>query len=83
MPLMPVDNAAQNASTDNNLRNRFSSLAVYEPSQAFLDAPTIKRPAKTLDDKSVYEAEAETSFEHAIFPLAAVTHDMNSVPARI
>ncbi|KAI3326842.1 hypothetical protein HD806DRAFT_488357 [Xylariaceae sp. AK1471] len=82
-PFMPIHGVNQDAFTDDNLSNRFAGLAVYEPSQGFLDAPTIERPAKTQDDNAVYEAEAETSFEHAIFALTAVINDMNCVRARI
>ncbi|KAI0452937.1 hypothetical protein F5B21DRAFT_481612 [Xylaria acuta] len=82
-PFMPAPVANQNASTDEKLSNRFAGLAVYEPSQEFLDAPVVERPVKTGDDNAVYEAETETTFEHAIFALTNVINDMNRVRAHI
>ncbi|KAI0903890.1 hypothetical protein F4823DRAFT_629042 [Ustulina deusta] len=83
-PLMPVpDNTTQDTSADENLKNRFAALAVYEPSQEFLDAPAMERPVKTGDDNVVYEAETETSLEHAIFALTSVINDMNRVRAHV
>ncbi|KAK5626079.1 hypothetical protein RRF57_001794 [Xylaria bambusicola] len=83
LPLMPVPKIPQDKSTDEKLSNRFAGLAVYEPSQEFLDAPVLERPAKTGDDTVIYEAETETSFEHAIFALTSVINDMNRVRAHI
>ncbi|KAI1754847.1 hypothetical protein F4782DRAFT_463396 [Xylaria castorea] len=82
-PFMPAPVASKNASTDEKLSNRFAGLAVYEPSQEFLDAPVLERPAKTGDDNAVYEVETETTFEHAIFALTNVINDMNCVRAHI
>ncbi|KAI8626898.1 hypothetical protein F5Y19DRAFT_194089 [Xylariaceae sp. FL1651] len=83
MPFMAVDDAKQNASKDDKLSNRFLYLSVYEPSQEFVNAPNIERPMKIEDDNATYEAEAETTFEHAIFALTAVIDDMNLIRARI
>ncbi|KAH8160802.1 hypothetical protein CIB48_g7438 [Xylaria polymorpha] len=82
-PFMPAPVANKSASTDDKLSNRFAGLAVYEPSQEFLDAPVPDRPAKTEGDNDVYEAETETTFEHAIFVLSHVIDDMNRVRAHI
>ncbi|KAI0416786.1 hypothetical protein F5X98DRAFT_387764 [Xylaria grammica] len=82
-PLMPDPVASQNAPTDEKLSNRFAGLAVYEPSPEFLDAPVIERPVKTGDDNAVYEAETETSLEHAMFALTSVINDMNRVRAHV
>ncbi|KAI1827565.1 hypothetical protein F4861DRAFT_529125 [Xylaria intraflava] len=79
MPFMVADPAKQKASTDNSLSNRFSDLVVYEPSQEFLDAPAIERPAKAQHDSAQYEAEAETSLEHALFALCVVAGDVHEV----
>ncbi|KAI2627114.1 hypothetical protein GGS21DRAFT_254216 [Xylaria nigripes] len=83
MPFMPADSVNQGEFIDENLSNRFASLAVYEPCPEFLDTPDIQRPAKTQDDNATYEAEDEASFEHAIFALTIVINDMNRVRARI
>ncbi|KAI1262316.1 hypothetical protein F5Y18DRAFT_397995 [Xylariaceae sp. FL1019] len=83
MPFMPVDTGASKASTEEWLSNRFSNLAVFEPSQEFLDAPEIERPQKVQDDSATYEAEAEDSLEDAMFALAVVIDDMNRVRASI
>ncbi|KAI0469205.1 hypothetical protein F4859DRAFT_505520 [Xylaria cf. heliscus] len=82
-PFMPTPVPTQNASTDEKMSNRFAGLAVYEPSQEFLDAPVPERPVKTGDDDAIYEAETETTFEHAIFALTNVINDMNRVRAHI
>ncbi|KAI0550364.1 hypothetical protein F4679DRAFT_208740 [Xylaria curta] len=82
-PFMPAPVADDSASTDEKLRNRFAGLAVYEPSQEFLDAPVPERPVKTGEDNAVYEAETETTFEHAIFALTNIINDMNRVRAHI
>lgn len=71
------------AAAASNLSNQFAGLAVYEPSQEFLDAPDIERPAKTQDDDVIYEAESLSSFEEAIFALTALINDMNRVRAHI
>ncbi|KAI0521398.1 hypothetical protein F5B22DRAFT_634763 [Xylaria bambusicola] len=83
MPLMLVSDMPQDKPTDEKLSNRFAGLAVYEPSQEFLGAPAVERPAKTGGDTVVYEAEIETSFGHAIFALASVINDMNRVRAHV
>ncbi|KAI8948207.1 hypothetical protein F4801DRAFT_469679 [Xylaria longipes] len=82
-PFMPVPVENQNASTDEKPSNRFAGLAVYEPSEEFLNAPILERPVKTGDDNAVYEAETETTFEHAIFALTNVINDMNRVRTHI
>lgn len=71
------------AAAASNLSNQFAGLAVYEPSQEFLDAPDIERPAKTQDDDVIYEAESLSSLEEAIFALTALINDMNRVRAHI
>ncbi|KAI0402171.1 hypothetical protein F4802DRAFT_577543 [Xylaria palmicola] len=82
-PLMLGPVADQNTSVDEKLSNRFAGLAVYEPSPEFLDAPVMERPVKTGDDNAVYEAETETSLEHAMFALTSVINDMNRVRAHV
>ncbi|KAI1420352.1 hypothetical protein F5Y12DRAFT_788329 [Xylaria sp. FL1777] len=82
-PLMPAPDANKNTSTEEKLSNRFAGLAVYEPSPEFLNAPVVERPVKAAEDNAVYEAETETSFEHAIFALTSVINDMNRVRAHV
>lgn len=79
----PKDEDEASSAAASNLRNQFAGLAVYEPSQEFLDAPDIKRPVKTEDDNVIYEAESMSSFEDAIFALSALINDMNRVRAHI
>ncbi|KAI0436204.1 hypothetical protein F4803DRAFT_557228 [Xylaria telfairii] len=74
---MPAPVANQSASTGDKLSNRLAGRAVYEPSQEVLDAPVPDRPAKPEGDNAVYEAETETTFEHATFALTNVINDMN------
>lgn len=82
-PFMPANDAKQNKDTEEKVRNRFAGLAVYEPSQEFLDAPVPERPVKAREDNAIYEAETEASFENAIFALTNVINDMNRVRAHI
>ncbi|KAI1437888.1 hypothetical protein GGR50DRAFT_612235 [Xylaria sp. CBS 124048] len=84
MPFVAADPVTtRNESPESDLTNRFACLAVYEPSQEFLDAPVLERPAKAENDNAVYEIEDETSFEHAVFSLTVVINDMNRVRSRI
>lgn len=82
-PLMPTDEAKPDKPKGDDLSNRFAGLAVYEPSQEFLDAPPIERPVTAQDDNVVYEAETDTTPEYAFFALTAVINDMNRVRSRI
>lgn len=70
------------ASAD-EITNRFTGLAVYEPSEEFLNAPDVERPAKAKEDNATYEAETDSSFEEAIFALTALINDMNRVRAHV
>ncbi|KAI0156453.1 hypothetical protein GGR57DRAFT_463469 [Xylariaceae sp. FL1272] len=83
LPFMPVDTGDSKTSTEEWLSNRFSRLAVFEPSQEFLDAPNIERPQKAQNDSATYEVEAQDSFEDAMFALGVVIDDMNRVRTRI
>lgn len=56
--------------------NRFAGLAVFEPSQEFLDAPDIERPTKAQSDDAVYEAETKDSLRDAMFALSSTMVDM-------
>ncbi|KAI0973477.1 hypothetical protein F4678DRAFT_477921 [Xylaria arbuscula] len=81
--LMPAPDTNQNAPIDEKLSNRFAGLTSYEPVLEFLAPPIMERPAKTENDTAVYEAETETSFEHAAFALTSVINDMNRVRAHV
>ncbi|KAK7959077.1 uncharacterized protein PG986_003931 [Apiospora aurea] len=65
------------------ITNRFSGLAIYEPSEEFLNAPDVERPAKAEKDNATYEAETDSSFEEAIFALTALINDLNRVRAHV
>ncbi|KAJ8130719.1 hypothetical protein O1611_g2907 [Lasiodiplodia mahajangana] len=82
-PHMPVNNVKLATTDEEKLSNRFAGLDVYEPSQEFLDAPVIERPAKVQEDNAVYEAETEVSFEHAFFAMTTAVNDMNRIRYRI
>ncbi|KAK4215588.1 hypothetical protein QBC37DRAFT_481342 [Rhypophila decipiens] len=63
--------------------NRFEFLDVYEPSQAFLDAPPAKQPQKDSRDDVVYEAEPQTSQEDLLFAFVLLMEDLNKMRAQI
>ncbi|KAK8079330.1 hypothetical protein PG994_003137 [Apiospora phragmitis] len=65
------------------ITNRFTDLAVYEPSEEFLNAPDVERPVKVEEDNATYEAETDSSFEEAIFAMTALINDLNRVRAHI
>ncbi|KAK9439767.1 hypothetical protein VB005_04382 [Metarhizium brunneum] len=81
--LMPnTDDAPVTPSID-NLSNKFHGLAVYEPSEEFLNAPDIERPTRAKDDPNTYEAEALLSLEDAFFALVAILNDMDRMRSRV
>ncbi|KAK3401902.1 hypothetical protein B0T20DRAFT_126224 [Sordaria brevicollis] len=71
------------ASTSDELSNRFSGLAVEEPSQAFLDAPDVERPTQPAEDKTVYEAERLAEFEEALTAYTMMMNDLARIRATI
>ncbi|KAK8036298.1 hypothetical protein PG993_008912 [Apiospora rasikravindrae] len=73
---------ADDAAAD-EITNRFTGLAVYEPSEEFLNAPDVERPVKAEKDNATYETETDSSFEEAIFALTALINDMNRVRAHV
>ncbi|KAK7999004.1 hypothetical protein PG991_014679 [Apiospora marii] len=81
-PFVRAPRTEADASAD-EITNRFTGLAVYEPSEEFLNAPDVERPAKAKEDNATYEAETDLSFEEAIFALTALINDMNRVRAHI
>lgn len=81
-PFFRAPRTEADASAD-EITNRFTGLAVYEPSEEFLNAPDVERPAKATNDNATYEAETDSSFEEAIFALTALINDMNKVRAHI
>lgn len=65
------------------LPNRFASLDLHEPSEAFLAAPDIERPPKREADPIDYAAETPASFEDAMVALFMLIDDMNKARASI
>ncbi|KAM7210096.1 hypothetical protein V8F06_014518 [Rhypophila decipiens] len=63
--------------------NRFEFLSVYEPSQAFLDAPPVKQPQTDSKDDVVYEAEPQTSPEDLLFAFVLLMEDLNKMREQI
>ncbi|KAF5027156.1 hypothetical protein F66182_729 [Fusarium sp. NRRL 66182] len=61
----------------------FDPLPVYEPSQEFLDAPDIERPQKTQNDTTIYEAEANVSFEDALMEWHLLLTDADKIRSHI
>ena len=65
------------------LSNRFAGLHVYEPSQEFLDAPPVERPAMAKDDLATYEAEPPSFIGDALFVYETLFQDMCRIRKRI
>ncbi|KAH8842893.1 hypothetical protein MCOR27_000101 [Pyricularia oryzae] len=82
-PLMPAVKDEDGQSDAARLANRFTGLAVYEPSQEFLNLPDVARPGTAQNDDSTYEAQPERSFEEAIFALDALINDLGHVRSHI
>ncbi|KAM7212001.1 hypothetical protein V8F06_012630 [Rhypophila decipiens] len=68
--------AAEGASKD-KFRNMFSVLGVYEPSEAFLNAPDVAVP-KTSDQPQ-YVAERVDDWSEALFVYAGFLHDLSRI----
>ncbi|KAG6000820.1 hypothetical protein E4U21_004963 [Claviceps maximensis] len=82
-PLLPTEKSDETPSENSELRNRFASLAVFEPSSEFLKAADFERPAKPQNDTNRYESEPMDSLEDAFFALTVLINDMNQVRSRI
>ncbi|KAM7199129.1 hypothetical protein V8F33_004604 [Rhypophila sp. PSN 637] len=61
--------------------NRFEFLSVYEPSQAFLDAPAVSQPQAQSKDDIIYEAEPQTSAEDIFFAFVLLMDDLKKIRA--
>ncbi|OAA72025.1 hypothetical protein LEL_09260 [Akanthomyces lecanii RCEF 1005] len=81
--LMAPPDGDESSVQDDTLPNLFAGLAVHEPSEAFLSAPDIQRPAKPEADPVDYAAEIPPSFEDAIFALWVLMDDMNKARANV
>lgn len=62
---------------------RFARLSVYEPSEEFLNAPDIERPAPVKDDKAIYVAEPLQDLEEVLFAYTLMINDLIKIRARI
>jgi hypothetical protein len=80
---MPTDTPGQPVPAADDLRNRVSALTIDEPSEEFLNAPDVERPAKLPDDCAAYESESLISLEDAIFALEILFDDMSRIRSHI
>ncbi|KAK7423550.1 hypothetical protein QQX98_001008 [Neonectria punicea] len=81
-PLVSTTAAASTAAASTDpveTLNKFSGLAVHEPSEVFLDAPDIERPEKTVQEKVVYEAEPPQSLEDALVAFEMMLDDLKNI----
>ncbi|KAK2601422.1 hypothetical protein N8I77_010872 [Diaporthe amygdali] len=62
---------------------RFAGLSVYEPSEEFLNAPDIERPAPVKDDNSTYVAEPLQDLEEVLFAYTLMINDLMKIRARV
>lgn len=66
------------------LGGQFASLTVYEPSEDFLNAPDIPRPAPVQnDDSATYEAEPLMDLEETLFAYALMIDDLIKIRAKV
>lgn len=81
--LKPLVSTAASASSDSSdpieTLNKFNGLKVYEPSEAFLNAPDIERPGKTGQDNIIYEAEPPQSLEDALVVFWMMLDDLTKI----
>ncbi|KAK4236323.1 hypothetical protein C8A03DRAFT_45672 [Achaetomium macrosporum] len=61
------------------LANRFSALTMYEPSEAFLNAPSIERPQPVREDKTAYEAEQQVSIQDPLSAMSMMMDDLSRI----
>jgi hypothetical protein len=73
---MPVSGSSD---TVDRLTNKFEALKVYEPSQEFLNAADVERPAQAGNDKSTYEADPSGSLDDAMAAYYFMCRDLNEI----
>lgn len=67
-----------------DLNNRFAGLTVYEPSEDFLNAPDIERPAPAdMADDVTYEAEQANDPGEVLFAYILMLKDLDKIRCRI
>ncbi|KAJ4306695.1 hypothetical protein N0V88_000059 [Collariella sp. IMI 366227] len=64
---------------DKSLTNRFAALNLFEPSGNFPNAQSADRPQPVAEDKTIYEAEPQTSLEDAIFAMSTLVDDLSDI----
>lgn len=67
-------------------RTGFDALNMFQPSQAFEDAPDappVHRPEKPVDDDVVYEAEPLASWEDAVASFGLMMQDLSQIRGQI
>lgn len=72
--------------TQEDLNNRFAGLTVYEPSEEFLNAPDIERPAppeKATSGDATYEAEPMEDLEEVLFAYTLMITDLGKIRSYI
>ncbi|KAH6975085.1 hypothetical protein BKA56DRAFT_590033 [Ilyonectria sp. MPI-CAGE-AT-0026] len=81
--LSPLVSTAASASSDSSdpieSLNKFDGLEIYEPSEAFLNAPDIARPGKTGRENIIYEAEPPHSLEDALIVFWMMLDDLAKI----
>jgi hypothetical protein len=67
--------------SEDPLKNMFDVLAVYTPSETFLNAPDVAVPKSTTEVK--YTAEQDDTWEHAVFALVSLLEDYGRLSKEI
>lgn len=62
---------------------KFASLSVYEPSEEFLNAPDIKRPARAKEANTTYIAEPLEDIKEVLFAYTLMINDLTKIRARV
>lgn len=62
---------------------RFADLSVDEPSEEFLNAPDIERPAPVKEDNATYVAESLQDIDEVVFAYQLLINDLKVIRDRI
>lgn len=62
---------------------RFANLSVHEPSEEFLNAPDIERPAPVKKDNATYVAEALQDLYEVMFAYTLLINDLTEIRTRV
>lgn len=85
IPPVSQDAASPRSPSDpvGEVGGRFANLSVYEPSEEFLNAPDIERPAPVKRDNATYVAESLQDLHEVMFAYTLFINDLMVIRSRI